>query len=228
MLGTALALVFAIARVLNQGDSENTSAQANTVAAAPTEVPVVLPVGPQVPVATGKASSSAAAKAAPVPLATPDGPCAADEVTVTPVEGRAAAGSAVPVVLQLSGIRPACTFRVSAKSLVAKVSLRGKSVWSTQQCPRSISVASVVVRSAEPTSIQVAWSGRKSDAGCSRSTDWALPGNYQVMSAAIGSEPSTAALKLTVPERPVVVKTIKPKPPTKTQSSAPTTPDTGH
>lgn len=225
VLGTALALVFAIAQLLGHGDSRNTAAKANTVGAAPSSLPSAQLAGPQVPAVTPK--STATATGAPAVLAQPDGPCAADEVTVTPVEGTAPAGRAVPLVLQLSGIRPACTFAVNAKSLVAKVSTASGKVWSTQDCPSSITSTSVVVRSAVPTSIQVSWSGRKSDASCSRATAWVMPATYHVVAAAIGSELSTATLKLTVPERPIVIRTVQPKP-NKKQSTAPTTPDTGH
>lgn len=226
VLGTALALVFAIARVLDGGDAENTAAKANTVAAGPSASPTVLPVGPRVPTSTATAKATATATA-PVVLAQPDGPCAADEVVVSPVDGTAPAGRTVPLVLELTGIRPACTFEVSAKTLVAKVFTAKGKVWSTQDCPSAIASTVVVVRSAAPSTIQVGWNGRRSDSGCDRSAAWALPATYQVMAAAIGSEPGTGSVKLTVPERPVVIKTIQPKP-NKNQSTAPTTPNSGH
>lgn len=227
VLGTALALVFAIARVLSGGDAQDVSSRANTVASTPTSLPGGRQAGPQAPVGTAKATATATATGVPAVLAQPDGPCAADEVIVKPVEGTAVAGRAVPVVLQLTATRPACTFAVNAQSLVAKVSTGSGKVWSTQDCPSSVSATTVVVRSAAPISIQVSWSGRKSDSACSRETAWALPATYQVVAAAIGSEPSTASLTLTVPERPIVVRTIQPKP-AKKQSTSPTTPDTGH
>lgn len=225
VLGTALALVYGFAQLLGHGGPEKTSAKANTVASLPTSQVTPQLAGPQVPATTPR--STATATGVPAVLAQPDGPCAADEVTVTPVEGTAPAGRAIPVVLQFSGIRPACTFAVNPKTLVAKVSTANGKVWSTQDCPSSISPTTIVVRSAVPTSLQVTWSGRRSDSSCSRSTAWALPANYQVVAAAIGSEPSTSTLKLTVPERPIVIKTIQPKP-NKKQSTAPTTPATGH
>jgi hypothetical protein len=136
------------------------------------------------------------------------------------------------LTLALSGIRPACTFEVNAHSVVAKVTSAKGKVWSTQDCPSSVTTQSVVVRSAAPTTIQITWSGRGSDSTCSRATDWALPGTYQVVAAAIGSEPSSAAIKLTAPPRPIVIKTIAPKkhkaPVTRKTASPPTPPDTGH
>ena len=225
VLGTALALVFAVARLLDHGD-DGAPAKASTVGvtAGRTPTPTALP--------TSRVTAKVTAKPTPtvVPPAQPDGPCATDEVTITPVEGTAPAGSTVPLVLQLTGIRPACTFQVNPQSVVARVSTSKGKVWSTQDCPSAVARTTVVVRSAAPTTIQVAWNGRSSDARCSRTTAWALPGAYQVAAAAIGSEPSTAAIRLTVPERPVVIKTVepkKPKAPKNKQSTAPTTPDAG-
>jgi len=65
-------------------------------------------------------------------------------------------------------------------------------------------------RSAEPTTVTVSWSGRRSDEDCSRSTAWALPGYYHVVAAVIGSEPNDAQFRLGSPPRPVVTKTAKP------------------
>ncbi|RZI89813.1 MAG: hypothetical protein EOO67_11700 [Microbacterium sp.] len=230
VLGTVLALAFAFAHLLDRGDSAKTSGQATIVAAGPSTSPTGAagPLGPTpvIPTSTATAKPKATATA-PLVLAEPDGPCAAEEVTVKPVDGTAPAGTTVPLVLQLTGTRPACTFEVGRSTVVAKVFTANGKVWSTQDCPSAIPASTVVVRSAAPTTIQLSWSGRRSDAGCTRSTAWALPATYQVKAAAIGSEPSTGSMKLTVPERPVVVKTIQPKP-NKNQSTAPTTPDTGH
>ncbi|MCX6398288.1 MAG: hypothetical protein NTV23_17505 [Propionibacteriales bacterium] len=227
VLGTALALVFAFARLLTHSGSDGTADRANVVGAVPTSLPTSAVAGPKLPSSTARATGTPVASATPTVPAAPDGPCAADEVTVVPVDGTAPAGSTVPLVLQLSTTRVACTFLVSATSVVAKVSTANGKVWSSQDCPSSIDDTAVVVRSAVPTSIQISWSGRRSDGSCTRSTPWALPATYRVVAAAIGSEPGTGTLRLTVPERPVVVKTVQPKP-QKKQSSAPTTPDTGH
>lgn len=221
VLGTALALVFACVRLLSGGGgSEDPGRQVSVVAAAPTPTAA----STVAPTSSPKPTARPVKPTPPAP-AQPDGPCLADQVTVVPVAGTAAAGREVPLVLQLTSSRPACTFDISSSSLVARVSKAQGKVWSTQDCPASISASSVVLRSASPTSIQVLWSGRGSDGSCSRATEWAAPGTYQVVAAAIGSEPSTAALKLTVPERPVVIKTVQPKP-DKVPSIAPKAPKT--
>jgi hypothetical protein len=212
VIGTALALVFAVAHLLG-GSGAGTGATVAHVTAAketPTAKPTRSIVGP-VPATT---APTTAAGGAPGSEVQPDGACTVNEVTIAPVAGSAPAGRVVPLVLQLTGIRPACTFVVDAKTVVAKVSSSNGKVWSSQDCPGAVTTQTVVVRSAAPTTIQLGWSGRGSDASCSGSTDWALPGTYQVEAAAVGSEPSQADIKLTTPPRPVVIKTIPPKAPT--------------
>lgn len=213
VLLTVLALVFAIGRLLNGGSSPaHTAVEA---AATPSSTPSASPAAglagpmPLRPVGTGAVQPSATGS--PVVLAAPSGPCAVDEITVTPSVPSADAGGKVSLVLELTGIRPACTFSVTSKTVVAKVTSGKDRIWSTQDCPHAISASTVVVRSAAPTKVVVPWSGRRSDDDCSRSTSWALPGYYHLTAAAIGSEPATAQFRLGVPPRPVVTKTAHPK-----------------
>jgi hypothetical protein len=212
VLLTALALVFAIGRLLNGsgdpsgGDTAVTAGapSSSTAAATPSATPSAV-VGP-LPVRGGPTSSGT-----PVVLAAPTGPCAVDEITVTPTITTAVAGAKVDLTVELTGIKPACTFTVSRRTLVAKVTSGSDRIWSSQDCPASIKTATVVVRSAAPTKVDIAWSGRRSDDECSRSTSWALPGYYHATAAAIGSEPTEAQFRLTSPPRPVVTKTAHPK-----------------
>ncbi len=157
------------------------------------------------------ATAPPSATGTPIVLAAPSGPCAIDDITVTPTVPKPVAGGRVDLVLQLTGIRPACTFAVTSKTLVARITSGKDRIWSTQDCPGSVKAASVVVRSAAPTDVVVSWSGRRSDDSCSRATPWALPGYYHVTAAAIGSEPGDAQFQLTSPPRPVVTKTAHPK-----------------
>jgi len=214
VLLTALALVFAIGRLLSGGGGsagDAATVTASTPSKTPTQQAVAGPV-PIQPAGTGQATQPApSSTGAPVTLAVPDGPCAADEVTVTPSVPVAVAGQRVNLVLDLTGTKPACTFTVSSDTLVAKVTSGADRVWTTQDCPASIKSASVVVRSAAPTQVVVSWSGRRSDDQCSRATPWALPGYYHLAAAAIGSEPGDAQFQLTSPPRPVVTKTARPK-----------------
>jgi hypothetical protein len=169
-------------------------------------------VGPQpfAPTPTGK-RAEASPTGDPVVLAVPEGPCAVDEITVTPSVPTAVAGGRVDLVLELTGIRPACTFSVSSRTLAAKVTSGQDRIWSTQDCRGAVKSESVVVRSAEPARVVVPWSGRRSDEECSRTMPWALPGYYHVIAAVIGSEPADVQFRLGVPPRPVVTKTAHPK-----------------
>lgn len=224
VLLTALAMVYFVAHALGGSSSgdDDPEGRATVVAGTPTGSPTSTaprPYGP-VGVATGGASGvttttpsgKPTGTAPPVVLAPPTGPCALDEITVTPTIETAPAGRPVPLTLQLTGMRPACTFVVSSRTLAARVISGSDRIWTSQQCPRSIAQQTVVVRSAVPTTVTVRWSGRRSDQGCSRSTSWALPGYYHLTASVIGSEPGDKQFRLVSPPRPVVTKTIKPKP----------------
>lgn len=215
VLATALALVFAVGRLLTGSGTDPAGDEGTvtgTVAAATPSATAPGPMGP-LPAQAGGTGPTAAATptGAPVVLAEPTGPCAADEITVEPTVPDPVAGRSVDLVLQLTGIRPACRFTVSSRTIVAKVTSGKDRIWSTQDCRAAIRATSVVVRSAAPTKVVVHWSGRRSDDECSRSTSWALPGYYHVAAAVIGSEPGEVQFELKSPPRPVVTKTAKPK-----------------
>jgi hypothetical protein len=215
VLLSALALVFAIGRLLDGsqgGPPSDTAVQsASTPSSSQTSSPAAGLAGPMPLRLVVSGAAQPTATGTPVVLAAPSGPCAIDEITVTPTVPTAVAGGTVSLVLELTGIRPACTFSVTSKTVVAKVTSGKDRIWSTQDCPHAIRAANVVVRSAAPTKVVVSWSGRRSDDDCSRSTSWALPGYYHLTAAAIGSEPGTAQFLLAVPPRPVVTKTAHPK-----------------
>lgn len=210
VLGTALALVFAIGRLLTASASPAPQDTAAVTAATPTPTPTLGVAGPQ-PVQSTGAATQPSATGTPVSLAVPSGPCAVDEITVTPTVPQAVAGGRVDLVLELTGIQPACTFGVTDSTLVARINSGQDRIWSTQDCPDAIKPASVVVRSATPTQVVVHWTGRRSDDACSRATDWALPGYYHLTAAVIGSEPGDSQFRLTSPPRPIVTKTAHPK-----------------
>lgn len=141
------------------------------------------------------------------------GPCQTDQVAVQPAVRHAAAGGEVWLPVSLLGTAPACTFTVSPASLAVQVSdSSGNVIWSSQECPHALGRSrTVVVSNTAPVAIRVAWSGRRSDPSCSRSTAWAMPGTYQVQAAALGSTPSQENFRLGLPQRPVVTKTAHPK-----------------
>lgn len=226
VLGTVFAVVFGVAHLLGGGDGTSGSA-----------TPAAAQVGSSTPTANGGpvgprpvSGPTATATGTPpsVALVQPDGPCALDEISVTPVMGSTAAGAPVSLVLQLSGTRPACTFQVSPQTLVAKVVRGDDRVWTSQQCPGSVPKQTVVVRSAQPTTVQLTWSGRRSDDGCGTTTSWAPPAAYRLVAAVVGSEPGETVFRLTTPPQPVVTRTVTPKP-KKVRTTTPTaTANTGH
>lgn len=227
VLVTALALVFAIGRLLggSGGAPASPDDTAGAVSARPTASATTLPPehGPYGPVGvTTSAPSGRPTGVAPQqPLAQPDGPCDVNEIIVTPTIATATAGAPVRIGMELTGIKAACTFEVSSKSVAVRITKGTKRIWTSQQCQASITTRSLVVRNAVPIPIVVRWSGRYSDDECSRSAGWAMPGNYTVTAAAIGSEPSDKRFALMSPPRPIVTRTITPKP---TATATPKTP----
>jgi hypothetical protein len=234
VLVVALALVFGVGRLLGagQGRDPGPGAEAAAPAAAhPSEATSPQPIGPmplnaprkraQQPPAGEKAGDKAGDKAK-VPLAQPTGDCAVDGVTVRASLEKAKAGADITIPLQLSGTQAACRFHVSSSTVVVKVVSGSDRIWSSQDCRRAIKPQDVVVRSAQPTTVTVSWSGRRSDDGCPGGTSWAMPGWYHAVTAAIGSEPSDTQFELTLPDRPVVIRTAtaEPHPQEKAQEKA--------
>jgi hypothetical protein len=215
VLLTALALVFAIGRVLTGSDGSSPETRAvttgsHTSSAKPSTTPTPGVAGP-LPVQGATTGVQPSPTGSPVVLAVPSGPCALDEITVTPSVTSAVAGSKVSLVLELTGIKPACTFAVSSDSIVAKVTSGQDRIWSTQDCPAAVKPENVVVRSAQPTQVVVTWNGRRSDDECNRETDWAVPGYYHLTAAVIGSEPNDVQFRLQRPPAQVITKTAKPR-----------------
>lgn len=229
VLVTVFAVVFGIGRLLGGDGDESAAQEAAPAAARPSASPTTpetRPIGPvQVQAKPRKAGKKGAqqkkqenrkpseqAKATKTPLAQPSGPCAADEVTIQADVGTAAAGGKITIPLQLTGTQAACRFAFGPDTVVVKITSGKDRIWSSQDCRRAIKKRNVVVRSAQPTRVDVTWSGRRSDEGCPVQTGWALPGYYHAVTAAIGSEPSDTQFRLTAPPRAVVTKTAEPKP----------------
>ena len=222
VLGTAALLVGGIVHLVAGGEDEAPVSQARLAGAPSTVEPTPTALGPhaiqQSPAGRkakrkGRAAgpSSSAVPVRPV-LAQPDGPCAPSDISVEPRVEDARAGRTVPIDLLLTATRPACTFTVSAATVAVKVTSGSDFIWSSQDCPRAVPRTSVVVRSAQPTTVRVAWSGRRSDGSCGVTNAWARPGYYHALGAVIGSEPGDVQFALSVPPRPVVTKTARPRP----------------
>lgn len=201
----ALSIVFVVGRWLTAGGDGSSGEQpVAEQAGAQVEATTTVTAGseealgrePTTPAVSGKASPAATPT-----LAQPDGPCAASDVAATP---RAAAGQAAgqDVTLQVAlqtVTSEACTWTVSASSLVVRVSQGRAQRWSTQQCTAAVATRSIVVRRSVATVVEVVWNARESDQRCSTRTNWVLPGDFTVSAAAIGGDPASAEFTLVAP-----------------------------
>lgn len=207
LLGVAFALVFGIARVLTLGSDASSPPPSATQAAADT---IAEPLTSPTSTYSARPTKQKTPKV-PV-LADPDGPCADDDIAITPKVKKAVAGRDVFVVLKLRTITSeACTWRVSRDSVTLKISSGKDDIWSSRQCPRAIVSTPVVVRRAVSTSVGVTWHGRRSDEECSRLAGWALPGFYHLTVAALSGEPSDIQFELAAPTPEVITRSPEPK-----------------
>ena len=214
VLGTAVLLVFGIARALGAGSDGSSQpeaqGQARQVAAAPSTT-VALPESS--PTATESAGRRSERKREAVPLAEPEGPCVDEDVAVTPTVDRPVAGRDVRFDLELRTIESeACTWEVSPEALTLKITSGDDEIWTSRHCPRAVPEKEVTLRRDHTTRVQVIWDARRSDEECSRLTKWALPGWYHVAAAALAGEPSDLQFQLERPEGEHVTKTVEPKP----------------
>lgn len=218
MLGIALLLVFGIGRVLGtSSDGSSEPGLAQQAAAQPT--------------APGSASTASApgekkkrkhrkrATVTPPPppttpaLAPPSGPCANSDIVVTPEITKVEGGSPILISLELrTRVTEACTWTVSPETLALKITSGSDDIWSSRQCPASVPTREVVVRQALGTKVGVRWNGKRSDQTCSALTEWAVPGYYHVVAAALAGEPADVQFKLVKPAATIVTTTITPSP----------------
>ena len=212
VFGTAFLLMFGIARVLSGGDSpEPEQPRAGQVAGTPTGLAEPRTLGPVSPGSDRgdhrdkpHKQDKPGKKVTEPPLAEPEGPCADEDVAITPVVKNAIAGADAGIRLRLS-LRTieseACTWRVSPDTLTVKITSGDDDIWSTRQCPRAVRTRDVVVRRDVSSMVDVVWNGKRSDDECSRLTGWALPGWYHVAVAALAGEPSDVQFELEQPRR---------------------------
>ena len=220
VLTLACALVFGVGRLLGgtPGDEDGPSAQpaaAQGEAASETATRTALPTPTVGTDDRKKPAKKRGAKARPskTPLAMPSGPCRDSDVRVVPaMEGKAYAGDDVQLTLELSTAESAaCTWQVSRNSVAVKVTSGNDRIWTSQECPAAVPNRPVVLRSAKPTTVEVTWSGRRSDPDCSRTTLWALPGYYHLSAAAMGSEPESQQFRLREPAPATITPSPKAK-----------------
>ncbi len=226
VLGTAFLLVFAVGRLLvgssdgsDSGPPDPGALQAGATLGA-SNGPSVTSSGPeiQMPKGTKKPHKSRPPKPIPTPLAQPSGPCSPDDVVVAPeVRNPVGGGDVVIALMFRTLVSPACTFEVSAQTITLNITSGNDPIWSTRQCPGVVPTANVVARKDVATYLFVTWNGKRSDATCSRLTEWALPGWYHVRVAALGGEPADEQFELARPQPATVTTTVTPKPPKHTK-----------
>lgn len=214
-VGLALALVFAVSRLFAGDAQQSETPTARPAAAAPGSAsaglrPSASALPTQGPTREPDDEIGKKDEKTKTPLAIPSGPCDDADVKVTPlVDDQAYAVHDVTITLNLSTLEsPACTWDVSAESVVLKVTSGTDPIWTTQDCQGAIPDQSVVVRKDHTTQVEVSWSGQRSDDGCTTAPTWALPGFYHASSAAYGGEPEAVQFEL----RKRAVTTLTPEP----------------
>ncbi|MDQ3616160.1 MAG: hypothetical protein M3393_05970 [Actinomycetota bacterium] len=223
-LGLVLALVFGISRLFggsltDAGTPSARPAAAGIAAQPPVPGPSLSASPTQRPDSDDRPRENKKrerhAKSEKTPLAMPTGPCDGSDVKVVPsVDAKTYAGNDVDISLALSTIEsPACSWEVSSKSVVLRVTSGSDPIWTTQDCRDAIPEQPVVVRKDSDTLVKVTWTGQRSDDQCSRFPDWALPGFYYATAAAYGGDPADVQFELVRP----VAKTIPSKPEAKSE-----------
>ncbi|CUR54455.1 conserved exported hypothetical protein [metagenome] len=210
VLGLAFVLVFTLARVLggsSDGKSSTDGAAAQAAAQTTSSAPPALTYGP-----TAAPTKKKTGKPKPPPLPEPDGACRDDEVVVQPVLKAPQGGGDVTIRLDVySNDSQACTFTVSPSTVVVKLVSGKDFIWSSQECPKSLPDVEVIARRTVPGKANVVWSGRRSDTDCRKSTDWARPGWYHAVGAALGGEATDVQFELLPREAVTITETASPK-----------------
>lgn len=209
VLGVVCLLVFGIGRLLgggSEGPVEPAAQPAAAVGSSSASPSAVSTADAQSGLAGTTAKPAGKPTKVRVPLATPTGPCQDADVRVVPLlQENAYAGGDVRLTLRLTTfVSPACNWEVTPDSIVLKLTSGSDRIWSTQDCPSAVPKEPVVLRTRKATLVDVIWPGRRSDADCSRNTQWAEPGYYHVAAAAMGSEPASQQFQL-LPPAPVTI-----------------------
>lgn len=222
VLGLAAALVVVIAGALRGGSDGSSgvdpSGVAEQVAGSPSSTDDEQDepgdrgrsTGPK---KNGQTAPTKPAAPTSTPPPAPTGRCADDDILVRPVVDQAIAGGEVTIVLELrTRTAEACTWEVSSRRVTLKVTSGSDDIWASRQCPRSVPAKEVVVRQDSTVRVGVVWHGRRSDEGCTRLTDWAMPGYYHVAAAPLGGEPAEVQFRLDAPSPEVITRSPDPKP----------------
>jgi hypothetical protein len=219
VLGVPLVLVVVIARVLGGSSDGKDASGGQAVQAGETVQTTPAPtMGPTAEKPRkGKKNKNQDQEPAPPPepvLAEPTGPCTDSDITATPVLTSVVGGADIQIPINLrTTTSEACTWHVSPQTMTVTITSGSDFIWSSRQCPASVPVQDIVVRSAVDAQIAVTWAGgKRSDDTCSGRTDWARPGFYHVESAALGGEGTDIQFELTGTPPAVVTQTADPQP----------------
>lgn len=144
------------------------------------------------------------------PLPQPSGPCSPADVVLVPVVPSPIAGSPIKIRLQVNSVlSPACTFEVSPSTVTLKITSGKDEIWTSRECPAAIKTQEVVARVVKPGWATIWWSGRRSDEGCTKATDWAMKGWYHVSVAPLSGEPEDLQFELRLPKPQIITKSPK-------------------
>jgi len=158
----------------------------------------------------GKGKGKERAKAPALPE--PQGSCLEQDVLVRPEVASAVAGRPVTVTLRLrTRVAEACTWELSAKTFTWKITSGPDEIWTSRECPRAVPTRELVVRRDTETTTDLVWGGRRSDAECSRLTEWALPGWYHATVAPLAGEPKDTQFELGSPTPATVTASPEPR-----------------
>jgi len=236
-LTVGLALVFGLGRLLTVGsDGSSQPDRGQQVAAEPSNDASASSAGSRA--GTGKDEKSRSARkkkrlaeqpsagpTTPV-LAEPTGPCSDSDILVTPVVTAPVAGSEILISLDVRTlVTEACTWTASPATMTMKITSGRDEIWASRECPTAIPERALVVRQDVGVTIDVLWSGKRSDTTCSAVTEWAMPGWYHVVAAALAGEPTDLQVELVRPARAVVTTTITPTPTPGDGKKRPKSPD---
>lgn len=159
----------------------------------------------------GKDKKGKGTKAEPA-LPEPQGSCLEQDVVVRPEVASAVAGRPVTVTLRLrTRVAEACTWELSSKTFTWKITSGPDEIWTSRECPRAVAGRELVLRRATETTTDLVWGGRRSDAQCSRLTEWALPGWYHATVAPLAGEPKDTQFELRTPTPATVTASPEPR-----------------
>lgn len=207
VLAIPLVLIVVIARLLG-GSSDGKDDPEAAVQLASEGAPVA--AGPTAPVVEEPVEPEPEPE--PV-LAEPTDVCADADVAVSPSVPAGITPDGLQIDFTVTSINsPACYWTFSPTTTSVAITSGNDDIWFSRQCPNVLPTEELVLRPETPNVISMKWNLKRSDADCSRYTEWVRLGYYHVSAAAIGGEPGSVQFQLTRPPAEVVTKTVTPKP----------------